>query len=82
MKTIVELETNESKYLENDDTVINVFEDRIEVGDPLIYVIGDLNSENSEVIENVTAPNEWIGCKYLYVDGAFEINSSWEDLES
>lgn len=79
MKTIIELETNESKYLESGDTAINVFEDRIEVGNPLVYTIADLNSGNAIVIEGVTAPSDWIGCKYKYVNGDWELSKSWVD---
>lgn len=79
MKTIVEIETNESKYLESDETVINMLEDKIEVGNPLIYTVSDLNSENSIVVEGVTAPEDWIGCKYKYIDGAWQLSENWVD---
>lgn len=79
MKTIIEIQTNESKYLEIDDTVINLFEDRIEVGNPMVYTIGDLNSENAILIEGITAPSDWIGCKYKYIDGAWELSEDWID---
>lgn len=79
MKTIIEISTNESKYLESDETVINLFEDRIEVGDPIVYTVGDLNSQNAIVVENVTGPEDWLGCKYLYVNGAWELCPDWVD---
>ena len=69
MKTIVCSE-NCSKYLFADDKQVNMTADHIEVGDPanLDFIIGDLNSGNSTLIEGVTEPDDWYGCKYNYVN--------------
>jgi hypothetical protein len=80
MKTIV-CDQNCSKYLFADDKQVNMTADHIEVGDPanLDFIIGDLNANNSTVIEGVTTPDDWYGCKYNYVDGAWELCPDWVD---
>lgn len=42
------------------------------------FNIGDLNSTNAVLVENVTPPEDWRGCKYLY-DGAWTLNPKWVD---
>ena len=80
MKTIV-CEMNCSKYLFADDKQVNVKDDCIEVGDPanLDFIIGDLNANNSTLIEGVTEPEDWYGCKYNYVNDAWELCEGWVD---
>jgi hypothetical protein len=81
MKTIIENGTNCSKYLFADDKQANMTADHIEVGDPanLDFIIGDLNSGNATLIEGVTEPDDWYGCKYNYVNGAWELCPDWVD---
>ena len=88
MKTIVDNATNTSRYLFADDTPINVTSTNIEVGDPanLDFIIGDLNSSNATVIENVTEPVDeegnslWYGCKYTCAsDGTWTAVEGWVD---
>ena len=52
MKTIVETSTKLSKYLLADDVVITATADNITVGDPAQFIIADLNSGNTTIIEN------------------------------
>ena len=80
MKTILD-EHNCSKYLFADDKQVNMKADRIEVGDPanLDFIIADLNSSNSTLIEGVTEPDNWYGCKYNYVNGVWELCPDWVD---
>ena len=80
MKTII-CEMNCSKYLFEDDKQLNITADRIEVGDPanLDFIIGDMNSGNSTLIEGVTEPEDWYGCKYNHVNGAWELCPDWVD---
>jgi hypothetical protein len=81
MKTIIENETNCSKYLFADDKQVNMKSDRIDVGDPanLDFIIGDMNSSNATLIEGVTEPDDWYGCKYNYVNGVWELCPDWVD---
>lgn len=80
MKTII-CDMNCSKYLFEDDKQVNITADHIEVGDPanLDFIIGDLNSSNSTLIEGVTTPDDWYGCKYNHVDGAWAAVEGWVD---
>jgi len=79
MKTIIDNQTKTSKYLVADDYVIESSESSITMGDPVDFIIGDLNSTNSTVIEGVTEPDDWFGCKYTYADGTFTAVEGWVD---
>ena len=82
MKTIVDTATNTSRYLVADGYNINVTSNTIEMGDPsaLDFIIGDLNSNNATVIEGVTEPDDWYGCKYTCAaDGTFTAVDGWVD---
>ena len=82
MKTIVDNATNTSRYLLADDKPVNVTASHIEVGDPanLDFIIGDLNSDNATVIESVTEPDDWFGCKYTCAsDGTWTAVEGWVD---
>jgi len=72
---------NCSKYLFADAKQVNMKADCIEVGDPanLDFIIGDLNANNSTLIEGVTTPDDWYGCKYNYVNGVWELCPDWVD---
>jgi len=81
MKTIV-CDQNCSKYLVADDYSVVVSAERIEMGDPanLDFIIGDLNSSNSTVIEGVTTPDDWYGGKYsCAADGTWAEIAGWAD---
>tara|TARA_R110002167_G_scaffold127951_3_gene309879 strand:- start:382 stop:642 length:261 start_codon:yes stop_codon:yes gene_type:complete len=81
MKTII-CDMNCSKYLFADDKQLNITADRIEVGDPanLDFIIGDLNSSNCTLIEGVTTPDDWYGCKYsCAADGTWTAIEGWVD---
>tara|TARA_R110002111_G_scaffold98852_2_gene152690 strand:+ start:430 stop:696 length:267 start_codon:yes stop_codon:yes gene_type:complete len=81
MKTIV-CDLGCSKYLVADDYSVVVSANNIEMGDPsnLDFIIGDLNSTNSTVIEGVTTPDDWYGCKYnCAADGTWTAVEGWVD---
>ena len=84
MKTIVENSTNLSKYLLEDSKAVSINSDKIIVGDspsPDFY-IGDLNSSNCTLHENVTnAPADWIGNKYTFDGTTWTQNPNWVDPE-
>jgi hypothetical protein len=85
MKTIVENATNLSKYLFDDDKAVDMQAGQINVGDPasLDFIIGDLNSENSTLHENVTdAPTDWIGNKYTYDGTTWTQDPNWVDPDA
>ena len=88
MKTITENATKLSKYLFDDSKAVSMGSDKITIGDPSDpdFYIGDLNSGNATLTENVTdAPSDWMGCKYTYDPGAdpkWVANPDWEDPEA
>jgi hypothetical protein len=83
MKTIVETATELSKYLLDDSVTITVNSDYIVVGDPAQFVIGDLNSSNATITENVTnAPSDWTGNKYTFDGTTWTLNLDWVDPDA
>lgn len=76
MKTIIEKETKESKYIFADDVVLLFSEQNIETPD---FIIGDLNSNNAILVEGVTPPDDWTGCKYFYDAEVWTLNPNWVD---
>ncbi len=83
MKTIVETSTKLSKYLLADDVTITATSDNITVGDPAKFIIGDLNSSNATITENVTnAPSDWVGNKYKLDGSTWSANPDWVDPDA
>ena len=79
MKTLIENATKESKYLFPDNAAVVLNTDMIVTPE---YGIADLNSTNSTLVENVTPPEDWAGCKYLYDNGTWTLNPKWVDPDS
>jgi hypothetical protein len=83
MKTIVETSTKLSKYLLADDVTVVSNSDMIHVGDPVQFSIGDMNSGNATITENVTnAPSDWTGNKYKLDGTTWSANPDWVDPEA
>ena len=76
MKTIVENSTNLSKYIFADDASITISSDNIITPN---FIIADLNSGNSSMIENVTPPENWSGNRYTFDGTSWSANSDWVD---
>ena len=82
-KTIIENSTLLSKYVFEDDVAIQLTD--INIITPK-FIVGDLNSGNSTLIENITSPADWYGNKYTYdvtkVGVEWAKNPNWaDDLE-
>lgn len=77
MKTVVETATSLSKYLFAEGEVIILNEDNIVVGDPVKFIIADINADTVILYENVTAPKDWIGNKYTFDGIEWALNSEW-----
>jgi len=85
MKTIVKTDSNTSAYLFDDEKEVNMQTNQINVGDPsnLDFIIGDLNSQNAVLYENVTnAPDDWFGCKYTFDGTTWTQNPDWVDPDA
>lgn len=76
MKTLIETATKESKYVWADAENVVLSDEKTIAPD---LIIMDMNSSNSTLVENVTPPDDWAGCKYLYDAGAWTLNPDWVD---
>jgi hypothetical protein len=85
MKTIVKIDNDISLYLFDDEKEVNMQTNQINVGDPsnLDFIIGDLNSQNAVLYENVTnAPDDWFGEKYTFDGTTWTQNPDWVDPDA
>ena len=83
MKTIVETSTKLSKYLLADDVSLTSTATNITVGDPALFIIGDLNSTTVTITDGVTnAPDDWTGNKYFFDGTAWSANPHWVDPDA
>lgn len=83
MKTIID-SNNCSKFLLADDVNVVLDVDKITVYDSedpskIAFHVADMNSGNATLIEGVTEPDDYVGCKYNYVNGAWELCPDWID---
>ena len=77
MKTLT-TKDNCSVYIFDDNEVLNIGDDQIAVGEPVTFYIGDCNSSNVTLFENVTPPDDWTVYKYFYTaDNGWELNPNW-----
>ena len=81
MKTIVETATGLSKYLLADDLAVAMNADDVIVGDPPQFIVADLSAGNAALYEGVTAPDDWIGNKYIFDGDAWTLNPAWIEPE-
>lgn len=65
MKTIT-LKNKTSVYLFEDLDIVLLDFDRIIVGNPIKLTIADLNIGNSNLHENIVAPDDWKAHTYLF----------------
>ena len=82
MKTIIENTTKQSKYLLDDNEQVFITDKSITVGQPAKFIIGVLNSTNATLIEGVSLPDDYVGCKYLYDAGEWTLNPDWVDFRT
>jgi hypothetical protein len=77
MKTIIRIPENISLYLFADDKPVSIGSETI-VGEPVELIIADCNSNNSEMIGNVTPPEDWIGAKYCFDGANWTLNPDYQ----
>jgi hypothetical protein len=76
MKTITRNTNNFSMYIFEDDVPITVKATSIITPN---FIIGDLNSGNSTMHENVTPPDDWANCKYIFDGTTWSANPNWTE---
>jgi len=79
MKTLVKNSDNTSLYVFQDNEPLDIQADKIVVGDPEHLIIGDCNSDNVTLYENVTQPSDWTGGKYLFDGASWTLNPSYTE---
>lgn len=78
MKIIVETETKLAKYAIADDVTVESTADNITVGDPVQFVIADLNDTTTTVYADVTnTPDDFVGNKYKYSGTKWTANADY-----
>lgn len=78
MKTLIN-SNGCSMFLFDDDKIVRFKENSIEVGIPVEFIIGNVIAEDAILVEGVTEPDDWFGCKYNYVNGVWELCPDWVD---
>lgn len=76
MKALVEKYTGEVKFVFADNVPLVFQIDRI-IAPELIML--NMDNDNTTVYENVTPPEDWIGCKYLFDGTNWTLNPNWVD---
>jgi len=76
MKALVEKSTSEVKFVFADDVPLVFQIDRI-VAPELVML--SMHSGNTAVYENVTPPDDWFGCKYLFDGTTWTLNPNLID---
>lgn len=61
----------------NDDEAVVIDSTNISIGNPVHTIFADLNSENCELVADVTPPDDWVGRRYLYDAGVWTQNPAW-----
>lgn len=77
MKTIIRNENGASIYLFDDATVVDIQTDKVIVGDPPEFIISDCNQSNVTVVDVENSISDWVGHKYLLIDGVWEPNPEY-----
>lgn len=77
MKTIVFKDSHLSLYLLPDSTEVIIGAAITQVGVPAEFMIGDCNTENATLYEEVAAPDDWEACKYLFDGTTWTPNPKW-----
>lgn len=79
MKTIVRNFNRLSLYLLKDDVLVHASNTNITVGNPVQFIIGDLNDSNSTIYTVSDVPTDWIGEKYLYKNNEWSLNPDYAE---
>ena len=83
MKAITETSTQLAKYALADDETIVSTADNLQIGDPVKFIVADLNSTTVTITDNVTnVPADWVGNKYTFDGTTWTLNPNWVDPDA
>ena len=77
MKIIVRNIDNAAIYCLADDEIVSLNKEQMIIGNPPKFLVNDCNNENVTIYDGITAPDDWRGEKYLYVDGEWLLNPDY-----
>ena len=75
MKTLVEKNTNVSVHLWHDSYNISIDETGYTINGEEIR--NDFNVNTADVLSVAEVPDDWMGCRYLYVNNEWHANPAW-----
>ena len=78
MKTIIRDNTNVSLYLLDDATEVVMTDTETTVGNPVKFIVDDCFNGNATLYTDVTAPEDWVGCKYLFDGTTWTLNPEYD----
>ena len=82
MKILIRKDTKISYYMWDNDVEVTMDSENTYISSPNLIPpkqsIGDMNSNNAEIIENVEPPADWTSLKYTYDGGEWAISSEGE----
>ena len=76
MKTITRKENHISPYIFDDSAELTLSATQITTPD---FIIGDMGSDNADVHENVTPPDNWQGNRYTFDGTTWAEVTDWVD---
>ena len=79
MKTLVRSPLGVSTFIFDDSEVVSILGTHTVIGEPANLIVCDLNNLNARVFENVTPPEDWFACKYLFDGTTWTLNPDWVD---
>jgi len=80
MKVITETSTQLAKYALTDSETIVSTADDLQIGNPVRFIVADLNTATVTITENVTnVPDDWVGNKYTFDGTKWTLNPNWVD---
>lgn len=83
MKVITETSTQLAKYaFADDETIVSTASD-LQIGNPVKFIVADLNSTTVTITDNVTnVPADWTGNKYTFDGTTWTLNPNWVDPDA
>jgi hypothetical protein len=64
-------------YVLEDSEYVEITDNFTIIGNPETLIVSDCKSDNAKVFENVEAPIDWFGGKYIYDKSKFKLNPDW-----